>query len=203
MAGCRRWISSMKSTSPFSRLVRSPASSPAFSTTGPLVFLMFTPIALAMMWARVVLPSPDGPLNRMCSSTSPRFLAASTINSSRSRTFTCPVNSLNAGGRSEISKAVSDSGGFIGDAVLECSSNGVMDEKFSISAHSNTLLLQLFRQHQLGTTALVDIIHLVKGVANQVKTEPARFDQVVRAAFHFVRYSFVTIIPQAHAYAFA
>src|SRR5207237_1488518 len=47
------------------------------------------------------------------SSTSPRFLAASTINSQRSRTFTWPVNSLNIGGRSEISKAASGSGGFI------------------------------------------------------------------------------------------
>ena len=36
----------MKSTSPFSRLVSSPASSPAFSITGPLVFFTFTPIAL-------------------------------------------------------------------------------------------------------------------------------------------------------------
>src|SRR5439155_18449574 len=50
---------------------------------------------------------------------SPRFLAASTINSKRSRTFTCPVNSLNIGGRSEISKAASGSGGFMGaDAFI-------------------------------------------------------------------------------------
>jgi hypothetical protein len=38
-----------KRTSPFSRLVKRPASSPALSMTGPLVFLMFTFIALAMM----------------------------------------------------------------------------------------------------------------------------------------------------------
>src|SRR5215470_10654596 len=74
----------------------------------------------------------------MCSNTSPRFLAASTISSSRSRTFTWPVNSLNAGGRSEISKAVSDSGGFIGDGVLEGWSNGVTNENFSILHHSVT-----------------------------------------------------------------
>jgi hypothetical protein len=49
----------------------------------------------------------------MCSSTSLRFFAAATINSKRSRTFTWPVNSLNIGGRSEISKAGSGSGGFI------------------------------------------------------------------------------------------
>jgi hypothetical protein len=55
----------------------------------------------------------------MCSSTSPRFFAASTINSNRSRTFTWPVNSLNAGGRSDISKAASGSGGFTGDGVVE------------------------------------------------------------------------------------
>src|SRR5215831_4316822 len=185
----------MKSTSPFSRLVRSPASSPAFSTTGPLVFLMFTPIALAMMWARVVLPSPDGPLKRMCSSTSPRFLAASTISSSRSRTFTWPVNSLNAGGRSEISKAVSDSGGFIGVGVTKYWSAGSMDKNSSILHHSNAPLLQLFCQHQLGATALMDIIHLVKGVANQVKAEPPWFDQIVRPALHFVRNNLLAIIP--------
>src|SRR5215468_8274633 len=185
----------MKSTSPFSRLVRSPASSPAFSTTGPLVFLMFTPIALAMMWASVVLPSPDGPLKRMCSSTSPRFLAASTISSSRSRTFTWPVNSLNAGGRSEISKAVSGSGGFIGSG-----SGGVMGKNYQ---YSITPLLQLFRQHQLGATPLMDVIHLVKRVANQVKTEAARFDQVVRPAFHFMRENFLAIIPHTQADAFA
>ncbi len=49
MVACSRWISSMKSTSPRSSVVSSPARSPAFSMIGPLVLLMFTPMALAMM----------------------------------------------------------------------------------------------------------------------------------------------------------
>ena len=83
---------------------------PRFSITGPLVFLMFTLIAFAMMWASVVFPKPGGPLSRICSSTSPRFFAASTSTASRSQTFSWPVNSLNIGGRSEISKAGSGDG---------------------------------------------------------------------------------------------
>lgn len=34
---------------------------PAFSSTGPEVVLMLTPISLATMLASVVLPSPGGP----------------------------------------------------------------------------------------------------------------------------------------------
>ena len=37
MAGCRRWISSINRISPFSRLVSTPARSPAFSIWGPEV----------------------------------------------------------------------------------------------------------------------------------------------------------------------
>ena len=103
----RAWISSMKRMSPRSRPVSRPARSPAFSMVGPLVHLMFTPIACERMCARVVLPRPGGPLRRMCSSTSPRCRAASTITSSCSRTFSCPANSLNAGGRREMSNGVS------------------------------------------------------------------------------------------------
>ena len=103
----------MKRTSPFSKLVSNPASSPAFSITGPLVFLIFTSISRAMMLASVVLPSPGGPLNRICWSTSSRFFAAATKSSSLSQILVCPVNSLNIGGRSETSKAGSGSGGFM------------------------------------------------------------------------------------------
>jgi hypothetical protein len=64
-------------------------------------------------------------------------------------------------------------------------------------------LLQLFCQHQLGATGFVDVIDLIERVANQVKTEPARFDHVVRPAFHFVRENFLAIIPHAQAHALA
>ena len=64
-------------------------------------------------------------------------------------------------------------------------------------------LLQLFREYQLGATPLLDIIDLVKGVANQMKAEPAWFNQIVRPASHFMRENLVTIISQSHAHAFA
>ena len=51
----------MKSTSPFSRLVRSPAKSPGLSNTGPLVTLKPTPNSFAMILANVVFPRPGGP----------------------------------------------------------------------------------------------------------------------------------------------
>ena len=37
------------------------AKSPAFSRTGPVVILRFTPISVAITPASVVLPSPGGP----------------------------------------------------------------------------------------------------------------------------------------------
>src|SRR5438034_8461316 len=193
MVGWSRCISSMKSTSPFSRLVKSPASSPAFSITGPLVFLMFTLIALAMMYANVVLPRPDGPLNKICSITSPRFFAASTISSSRSRTFTWPVNSLKAGGRSEISNAASDSGGFI----------RACDEFITLGRGSRASLFQVFRQHQFGAAAFMYVIDFIKGFANEIETQPARLDDIMRAALHFMVKDLFTIIAQAQAHAIA
>lgn len=48
----------MKSTSPGLRLVSRPARSPGLSSTGPDVTRSCAPISLAMMFARVVLPSP-------------------------------------------------------------------------------------------------------------------------------------------------
>src|SRR6476620_10458159 len=103
----------------------------------------------------------------MCSSTSPRFLAASTISSSRSRTFTWPVNSLNAGGRSEISKAASGSGGFTVDGAVEYWSSGLMRRKYQ---YSSSPLLQLFCEHQFRAAAFVYVIDFVKGIANQIQT---------------------------------
>ena len=59
--GLKRCISSMKSTSPFSKLVNKPAKSPAFSNTGPLVVFIFAPNSLAIMILNVVFPKPGGP----------------------------------------------------------------------------------------------------------------------------------------------
>ncbi|MNL13228.1 hypothetical protein D3C87_1341310 [compost metagenome] len=59
--GLNRWISSINSTSPSSRLVNRPARSPGLSNTGPDVILMPTPISLAMILESVVLPRPGGP----------------------------------------------------------------------------------------------------------------------------------------------
>src|SRR5216110_1812195 len=152
----------MKRTSPFSRLVSNPASSPAFSMTGPLVFLTFTPIAFAMMLARVVLPRPGGPLSRMCSRTSPRFFAASTRSSRRSQTFTCPVNSLNIGGRSETSNAGSVSGGFI---LLR-------------------RVLQFLCHDQFRSARFQNVIHLVERRPDQMQSQTTGADQMVFPAFH-------------------
>jgi hypothetical protein len=66
----------MNSTSPGSRLVIRAAISPAFSSTGPEVVFRDTSISLAMMLARVVLPSPGGPKIRVWSRGSPRPRAA-------------------------------------------------------------------------------------------------------------------------------
>ena len=68
----RRWISSMKSTSPVCRLVRIAARSPMRSIAGPDVTRMLTPISAAMMYASVVLPRPGGPYSSTWSSGSPR-----------------------------------------------------------------------------------------------------------------------------------
>src|SRR5205809_1891898 len=176
MVGWSRWISSMKRTSPFSRLVSKPASSPAFSITGPLVFLMLVPIAFAIMFASVVFPSPGGPLNKMCSSTSPRFFAASTKSSRRSQTFTCPVNSLNIGGRSDTSKAGSFSGGFI----------------------SLGRFLQILRHHQFRSARFQDVIQLVERHPAQMQFQNAGPDQIVCAALHRIRLGMLHVILPTH-----
>src|SRR5213080_2147162 len=113
----------------------------------------------------------------MCSSTSPRFCAAATISSRRSRTFTWPLNSLNAGGRSEISKTVSGSGGFIESANRESlhrytGSASRFDER-SQFRFTDRASRQILRKHQLGAAAFVNVIHPIKRVANEMKTESA------------------------------
>src|SRR5437588_9578630 len=170
----------MKRTSPLSRLVSKPASSPAFSITGPLVFFTFTPIAFAMMLASVVFPKPGGPLSKICSRTSSRFFAAATRSSRRSHTFTWPVNSLNIGGRSETSKAGSGSGGFM-----------------------LSLDFQLFRHDQLSPTRSQNVIDLVEGVPDQMHPEPARLDQFMGAALHRLAFRLPAVIAQPHLNAIA
>src|ERR1043165_8566082 len=166
----------MKRTSPFSRLVSNPASSPAFSMTGPLVFLMFVPIAFAMMLASVVFPNPGGPLNRMCSSTSPRFFAASTSSSRGSQTFTCPVNSLNIGGRNETSKAGSVSGGFM-----------------------SLGLLQILRHDQFRAARFQNVIDFVERHLDQMQPQTARPNQVMCPALHRLRLGLLPVIAQPHS----
>jgi hypothetical protein len=54
----------MNKTSPTFKLVNKPAKSPGLSNTGPLVTLKPTPNSLAIIFAKVVLPSPGGPCNK-------------------------------------------------------------------------------------------------------------------------------------------
>ena len=103
----KRWISSMKRTSPSSRPVSRPARSPGFSMTGPLVDLRLTPRALAMMVARVVLPRPGGPHSKRCASASSRWREASTMICRRSLTPSWPGKSAKTCGRRVCSKTSS------------------------------------------------------------------------------------------------
>ena len=66
-----RWTSSTNSTSPSPRFVRIAARSLGRSRAGPLVGWNPAPIALATIWASVVLPSPGGPLNSRWSTALP------------------------------------------------------------------------------------------------------------------------------------
>ena len=87
--------------------VNIPARSPGLSSTGPLVSLNPTPNSLAMMFDRVVLPSPGGPCSNVWSRGSPLYFAASTNTSRFSTTFCCPLKSLNESGRKAFSKSFS------------------------------------------------------------------------------------------------
>ena len=97
--GLRRWISSMKSTSPGLRFVSRPARSPGLSRTGPEVTLSWECISLAMMFASVVLPSPGGPCSNTWSSESPRMRAAWMKMRRFSTIFSCPAKFCNSCGR--------------------------------------------------------------------------------------------------------
>src|SRR5438105_10548963 len=107
MAGLRRWISSMKSTSPSARLVRMPARSPLRSSAGPLVTWICAPSSFAMTCARLVFPSPGGPQKRTWSSGSCRACAALTKILRLSRSAAWPTTSSKLRGRSELSKRAS------------------------------------------------------------------------------------------------
>ena len=97
--GERRCISSMKSTSPSSRDVRSPAKSPGLSNMGPEVTFMFTPSSFDIICASVVFPSPGGPWNSTWSSDSPLILAAATKILRLDTILSCPVKSCKSCGR--------------------------------------------------------------------------------------------------------
>ena len=49
MTGLKRWISSIKRTSPVSKLVSNPAKSPGLSSTGPEEILIPTSISLEII----------------------------------------------------------------------------------------------------------------------------------------------------------
>ena len=82
------------------RLVRSPAKSPAFSITGPEVWVISTPSSCARIEASVVLPSPGGPWKSTWSSASPLWRAAWRKIRSCSLTAAWPTNSSSAVGLS-------------------------------------------------------------------------------------------------------
>ena len=106
-AGRSRWISSMKSTSRGSRLVRMAARSPALASTGPEVARNPTPSSRAMICASVVLPRPG----RTEQQHVVERLAAGPRGVDEHRRFSrearWPTNSARVWGRSEASAASS------------------------------------------------------------------------------------------------
>ena len=98
-----RWISSTKRMSFSFKLVSRAARSPAFSMAGPEVTRTFTPISLAMMPDRVVLPRPGGPWSSTWSRGSWRILAAWMNTSRLPLAFSWPIYSRRVLGRREYS----------------------------------------------------------------------------------------------------
>src|SRR5437870_13468389 len=98
-----------------------------------------------------------------------------------------------ADGRSAISNATSDAGGFI----------RACDEFITLGRGSRASLFQVFRQHQFGAAAVMYVIDFIKGFANEIETQPARLDDIMRAALHFVGKEWFTIIAQAQAHEIA
>src|SRR5918994_6153379 len=100
-----RWTSSMKSTSPSSRLVRMAARSPARSSAGPLVTRRLTPSSAATIPASDVLPVPGGPAKSRWSTAWPRCFAAPSRISRCSLSRSWPTNSSSRRGRRVVSSA--------------------------------------------------------------------------------------------------
>ena len=114
-----RWISSINRTSPGSRLDSTAAKSPLFSKAGPVVVLILVPNSLAIIWARVVLPSPGGPYNKTWSKDSFLSLAASIKTRMFSLTSVCPTYSFK------------DCGLMLSSNVSSCNSSPVIILSFS------------------------------------------------------------------------
>ena len=85
--------------------VRIPARSFGFSRAGALVMRISDPISLATMDAKVVFPSPGGPMRNTWSSASPRSFAARMKTLRLSLIFFCPWKSLRNLGRRMFSCA--------------------------------------------------------------------------------------------------
>ena len=119
------------------------------------------------------------------------------------------MNSLKAGGRSEISKAGSGSGGFMIVKALKVEAGhperseaeskdpvasrlgfitGFLDfaRNDMLLQPFNTPLLQVFCQHQLRAAPFVYVIDLVKGIANEIQTKATWLNHIMRAALHFM-----------------
>src|SRR5438552_983812 len=81
-----RWISSMNRTEPSSKLVKNGSKSAGLARAGPLVIWIEVPSSLGSTVAKVVLPRPGGPSNRMWPSGSLSFFEARTAISRRAAT---------------------------------------------------------------------------------------------------------------------
>ena len=101
----RRWISSMKTTSPSCRVDSTAARSPDRSIAGPLVIRSGAPSSAAMIIAIVVLPRPGGPDSSTWSGGRPRRSALCSSRVSCSRTRAWPTKSSRRLGRSAPSIA--------------------------------------------------------------------------------------------------
>ena len=97
----------MKRMSRSPRPVRIAATSPLRSSAGPAAERRPTPSSSRTMKARLVLPSPGGPISSRWSSASPRERVASSAIASCSLTRSWPTNSSSERGRSERSSSSS------------------------------------------------------------------------------------------------
>src|SRR6476620_3914061 len=58
-------------------------------------------------------------------------------------------------------------------------------------------LIQIFRQHQFRPATTQNVIDLIKGVANQVQSQPAGPDQVDPPTLHRFRLRLLPVVAQA------